>query len=304
MTPILAQASVPYLEVARLSDIANPLEPLAAEFQIIAYTICFIGFALHIWQHKDSPAPELATFLRLSIIVALIAFLGPITDLLTDIFYYFPEKLIRDGHGINTAGDRIRSLYFALWDEQAKEEPSFMNFLTFSLASFSQAVFSLLFGAISIIGSLILLPIYFLQRFATLLGFAGMPIAFALFSIPAMKDKAANYVLSVLSVLSWPFFLSVVNIAAGAMLDIALANPMPTAWKIFGGGIAPALAALILIGGSMAVPLFSYFLFTTGGGYLPPGTAAQVGNLAGSMGGLKNVMRSFTKGGGARPPLP
>lgn len=293
--PILAQAT-PYIEIARLSDLPNPLAPIETEFQILAFTICVAGFIAHIWANKDNPSPELATFLRLSIVVAVIAFLGPLQKIVTDVFYYFPEKLIRDGHGINTAGDRIRAQMAEIYALEA-DDPSFMSLFKISFASLVSNFLATLFSSIAFLGSVVLIPIYFIQHFAVLLGFGGMPIAVSLFALPAMKDKAANYVLSVLSVLSWPFFLVILNIAAGYMLDMADSDNMPAAWGFFGAALVPALAALVLIAGSMAVPLFAYFLFTTGGGYLPPGTAMQTTQMAGGMGGLTRALRGMGRGG-------
>lgn len=305
MTPIFAQLltqtsesgalATPYLEIAKLSSLPNPLESIDLELKMTAFVICLVGWIASIYTQRDNPSPELGTLVRVAIVVALIAFLGPIQKALTDIMYYFPRALITRGDGINSAGDQIRvELYKIMANEGAN--PSFFSLLKISLTQVVTTFIIIMLDAIALLGSVVLVALYFLQRFAVLLGFAGMPIALACFTLPAMRDKATNYILSVFSVMSWPFFLVIVNIAASYVFKIAGEDPLPSAWGVLGNVIAPAIAAIILIAGAFATPLFSYFLWTTGGGYLPPGTAGQVMNTAGSLGGIRRIFSVFSKG--------
>jgi hypothetical protein len=269
--------NAPYLELTKLSSIPDPLASVSEEILAIAYTITVAGFILHFYQHKDSPAPGFGTLLRMIVVISCITILPLLREWVTNIFYYLPEKLIKTHGGVNAAGDKIRDM---LADSYNVKESFSLNFLRIGFAHLTAVFIASFFNFIGFIGSLILIPFYFIQRFGIMLGFAFMPIALACLTLPALAEKGQNYILSVLSILAWPMGFVLSSVCAGSLIEIGMEYPVPAQWGLIGTAIVPFLAAGILIVGTTSTPLLSYYLFTTGGGYLPTPSAGQMAGPA------------------------
>jgi hypothetical protein len=297
-TAFLAQATVPtpavnqvFLDLTNLSRIPNPLAPVEDAILAIAYTITVAGFIFHFWANKDNPAPGFSTLLRCLIVVACITMLPLLRNLLQTVFYYIPEQLLSGQSGVNFAGDRLRELVLTNTN-QIDLGP--LDFLTSGFKSVLNWILATLFSSLPTAASLIVLPFYFVQRFAAMIGFTFMPIALACMTVPALAGKATNYVLSILSVLAWPLGFVLSSVAANSVLDVAALTPPPSTSPLLVLLIGPMVAASVLTIGITSTPLFAYYLFTTGGAQVPAPGGTQMSsamrsaaNIAKSMGGSK-----------------
>jgi hypothetical protein len=247
---------------------------------VIAYTITVAGFIFHFWAHKDNPSPGFGTLLRCLIVVACITLLPMFHGLATTVFYYIPKKLLTQQAGINFAGDRIRELVLT---NSARPETGTFGFMRFGFDKFFKWLLSIFFSGVATTGSFVLLPFYFIQRFGEMIGFAFMPIALACLTVPALAGKATTYVLSILSVLAWPLGFVLSSVAANSVLDVAIMTPPAQGTGLILLFVAPLVAATVLIVGTTSTPLFSYYLFTSGGAQMPTAGAGQMGSAMRSM---------------------
>lgn len=286
-----------YLELTNLSSIPDPLASVSDAILAIAFVLVVAGFLLSVARNKDSPEPGMEPLLRCAIVTACIAMLPMLRELLLGIFYYIPFHLISQGHGINEAGDKIREHIATAW---ATTKPENVSMFSINAAVISSMITGGFCQLLSFIASLILIPFYIIQRLGELIGFAFMPIALALITIPSLADKGTLFVLSVLSILAWPTGFVLASVTANAALELATMTPLPGVFGVLGAFIAPIVAGCILITGTVSTPLLAYFLFSTGGSYLPtPTSAAGMAGPARMLGSA--VMRAGRTGTPGRP---
>jgi hypothetical protein len=194
-------------------------------------------------------------------------------DLLLTVFYYIPNRLLTGVAGVNFAGDRLRELVLT---NSAHIDLGALDFLRGGFKSVLNWVLATAFSSLPTAASFIVLPFYFVQRFAEMIGFTFMPIALACMTVPALAGKATNYILSVLSILSWPLGFVLASVAANSVLDIAALTPPPSRSPLLILLVGPIVASSVLAIGITSTPLFAYYLFTTGNAQVPAPGGAQM----------------------------
>lgn len=277
--PAPAAANQIYLDLTNLSNIPDPLAPVNDAILAIAYTLTVSGFLVHFWASRDNPAPGFSTLLRCLIVIACITILPMLRELVLGIFYYIPKQLLAHGAGVNFAGDRIRDLVHS---NAARPDFGILGLERLTFDTVFRVALSVALSGVSSVASFLLLSFYFIQRFAEMVGFGFMPIAFACLTVPALAGKAANYIMSILSILAWPLGFVLTSMAAASVLDVAALNPPASNDGIMVLLIAPFVASVVLTTGTVSTPLVCYYLFTMGG--------VQAPNVGGTQ--MSSAMRS------------
>lgn len=269
-----------FLDLGALDSVANPYEAIGPSVLMIAFTILTAGFFVQVLSHREDPSAGARALVRIACITLLIACQGWLEPLVRDIFLYFPRVLYTNDHGINGVGDEMRKLTA----DYIKDSPDISVF-DLSVAVLATYFISSLINILALIGSIALVPMYFVFKCATMALSAFLPIALALFSLPSMRNIAQTYVLGFLSVYAWPLGFVITSITAKITLDIASQAPPPAEYGVLAQAMTPFVVAGILIMGATSTPLIMYYVFTSGGSAIQSGgVGAAIGRI--SRGGI------------------
>lgn len=269
-----------FLDLGALDAVPNPYASIGPSVLLIAFTILTAGFLIEVLSHRDDPSAGARALLRIGFITLLIACQGWLEPLVRDIFLYFPRVLYTDSHGINGVGDEMRKLTA----DYIRNSPE-MSVFDLSVAVLATYFISSLINILALIGSVALVPMYFVFKCATMALSAFLPIALSLFALPSMRNIAQTYVLGLLSVYAWPLGFVITSITAKITLDIAMQAPPPAEYGVLAQAITPFVVAGILLMGATSTPLIMYYIFTSGGAAIQgAGIGSAVGRL--SRGGL------------------
>jgi hypothetical protein len=159
------------------------------------------------------------------------------------------------------------------------------------------------------IGSIIQVPMMFVQYIMECLCYLFLPIAISLFAFDGTKGLAIRYVQQTLAVLAWPIGFAVVDMVGDALLN-SVASAVSAVGAVAVGAatefgpasfIIAGFVAVWLLLGSLATPIVMQALFCSGSPMSSVvGHAAQFG--LGAMGLSK--FGGGDGGGGGEPPAP
>lgn len=254
------------LESLQNLQLANPFSALELPFMLIAFCLCVVGFIFNVLHARDDP---LRAFTRVGIASIFIAAMPLWTGLVRDAVYFLPYSLL-DYHtslmaifksitnAVNSAA-RHDALDFSIFDALGSV---LMDF-----------VVTLLMRMVAGIGSILAIPLLFVQIGVEKFLVVAMPVAIAMLTVPALRNQAQGFIAFWFSVLLWPLFFAVVTVVASLVFSVS--NHLGTTWAetnitggIFANFLAPFCAGAILIGGVLATPPLAFSLATHGGAAL------------------------------------
>jgi hypothetical protein len=158
------------------------------------------------------------------------------------------------------------------------------------------------------IGSIIQVPMMFVQYIMECLCYLFLPIAISLFAFDGTKGLAIRYVQQTLAVLAWPIGFAVVDMVGDALLN-SIASAVSAVGAVAVGAatefgpasfIIAGFVAVWLLLGSLATPIVMQALFCSGSPMSSVvGHAAQFG-----LGAMGLSRFGGGGGGGGEPPAP
>lgn len=255
-------------DLRKLKALPNPFDVLWTEIHSVAFVLLVGGLVAALWQGKENRDQGLSAVLRAGLLTGFIALLPWLRELALNIFYYFPEKLLGSTAGLNAGGDQILARMQALSPAE-----NTLTLLTSSLSYFVELFVYTVFKLYAILGGFIAIPFYFCQAYLEQLFFAFLPIALGVLGVPALKDRAATFVLFYLSVLAWPLGFVTATLGALQVFEIAGATPDQSFVYRFA---APFVATTVLIAGITMTPVIAFYTFAYGAAAITPVSIGQI----------------------------
>jgi hypothetical protein len=251
------------LDLARLNSLPNPFSIIDDEVLAVSFVLMVSGLIMGIWDKRNEISDALAVIVKAGILAGCIAASPWLFSLATDLMYWPAVKLIHANGGVNSAGDNLRAASAAAM----AATPLSFSLLHLSTTAIFVVIFTGLCNILAAIGSVILIPLYFLQHGLVHVSQTLLPIGIASLCVPTLREKGMSFILSSLSLLAWPLGFAIVNTIAGsAAHEILVFGPFRE-YGAIGALLGPLVIGLILILGYVNVPLICYFLFTSGSAY-------------------------------------
>jgi len=254
------------LESLQRLQAGNPFSVLEEPFLYIAFFLCVAGFIFNVLAEKEDP---LRAFVRAAMASTFIAALPLWTAWVRDGLYFFPNSLL--DYQTSLAG-----IYRQITDavNTALSQQTFEFSLFDALGSvLMDFVVALLMRTVAALGSMVAVPLLFVQIGVEKFLVTAMPMAIAALTVPALRNQAQGFIAFWVSILMWPLFFAVVTVIAGFVFTVS--NHLGTTWfeanltgGIFANFVAPFSAGAILIGGILSTPALAYSLCTHGGAAL------------------------------------
>ena len=286
-----------------ISSLIPTLQPLVEQLNGQLRFICFFILTISIIVRTGTGNTDLNHLLRPlmtnAIICAFLATLPFWFNMVRDSFWAIAVQIQQDFTGsVDGTGTKLM---------QALQPPDGqINWLDVS-GSVWRAVQYALAWIIVWIGSIIQVPMMFVQYIMECLCYLFLPIAISLFAFDGTKGLAIRYVQQTLAVLAWPIGFAVVDMVGDALLN-SVASAVSAVGAVAVGAatefgpasfIIAGFVAVWLLLGSLATPIVMQALFCSGSPMSSVvGHAAQFG--LGAMG-----LSKFGGGGsGGEPPAP
>jgi len=254
------------IEALQNLRLANPFAPLETPFLMLAFLFAVIGYAMTVIGEKQD---HLRPVVRTTVACIFIAAVPLWTGLVRDGVYYLPYSLLDYHTGLEAVYQNITNAVNSAIDSKALDF-SLFDALGSVIMDFIVVV---LMRTIATIGSLIAIPLLFVQIGADQFCVTIMPLAIAGLTVPAIRNQCQGFIAFWVSVLLWPLFFAVVTIIASTVFSVS--NNLTAHWleTLTGGGfignfIAPFAAGLILLGGIISTPPLAYSLCAHGGAAL------------------------------------
>ena len=285
-----------------ISSLIPTLQPLVEQLNGQLRFICFFILTISIIVRTGTGNTDLNHLLRPlmtnAIICAFLATLPFWFNMVRDSFWAIAVQIQQDFTGsVDGTGTKLM---------QALQPPDGqINWLDVS-GSVWRAVQYALAWIIVWIGSIIQVPMMFVQYIMECLCYLFLPIAISLFAFDGTKGLAIRYVQQTLAVLAWPIGFAVVDMVGDALLN-SVASAVSAVGAVAVGAatefgpasfIIAGFVAVWLLLGSLATPIVMQALFCSGSPMSSVvGHAAQFG--LGAMG-----LSKFGGSGGGEPPAP
>lgn len=244
----------------------NPFSRLDEPVLILAFLFCVVGFIFNVLGDKQDP---LRAFVRLAVASVFIASKPLWTAWVRDGLYFLPYSILDYHASLIGVFRNIATTVNAALDQKALDFTILEAFgsvmMDFTVALFMRTIAG--------VGSLVAVPLLFVQ--VGVEGFLAtlLPVAIAALTVPAIRNQAQGFIAFWVSVLIWPLFFAVVTVIAGSVFTVS--NHLNTSWTetLVTGGIvsnliAPFAAGAILIGGVLATPPLTYSICAHGGAAL------------------------------------
>lgn len=237
---------------------------LTEALRFVLYFVCVAGFMLQVHHARAEQDSLVLPLVRGIVVVGLIATLP--------YWFEFAEKLFLAMADVVNDGYREHPMRAAvLIRDSVTDGGSDFSFARFG-ESFYRGVLFALARLVVIVGTLLQLPFLVVQYILKLLCFLFLPVALALYMVPALAPLASRYVQQTLAVLAWPIGFAVTELVAYHLLT-AYATNLAAAYDIAPGQIDAAsfasllgalLAAIWLILGTLGTPVLMQMLFCSG----------------------------------------
>ena len=288
-----------------ISSLIPTLQPLVEQLNGQLRFICFFVLTISIIVRTGTGNTDLNHLLRPlmtnAIICAFLATLPFWFNMVRDSFWAIAVQIQQDFTGsVDGTGAKLMQ---ALQPPDGK-----INWLDVS-GSIWRAVQYALAWIIVWIGSIIQVPMMFVQYIMECLCYLFLPIAISLFAFDGTKGLAIRYVQQTLAVLAWPIGFAVVDMVGDALLN-SVASAVSAVGAVAVGAatefgpasfIIAGFVAVWLLLGSLATPIVMQALFCSGSPMSSVvGHAAQFG--LGAMG--LSRFGGGDGGGGGEPPAP
>lgn len=274
-------------------DLTGPTQTLTTAFGSlstyvygVAFLVTLIGYYAQVWRHRREPTHAIEAIMLIGLCVLFAASVSFWRPLVVNLFY-FPAQQLAQASSVFQLNQALNG-FFQGMANLAKDPanggssgPSTlqqaMHFL-WNLGQITRAallglVVQMLVDVLTIIGGLIVLPFYFLQRVLVETFFTFMPIAICALSVPALRDRAMAYLAMTASVLAWPLGFAIVAAATNTVFQVPF-SAGGTAAGTVGVVLEPILrmlvAAIVMIFGTFLVPPTMFFLATSGGTHIDP----------------------------------
>lgn len=254
------------LEALERLRIDNPFAVLEEPMLMVGFVLCVVGLIFTILVEKDDP---LKAFARCMVATAFIAALPLWSSLVRDGLYFLPHRLLDYHTGLSGIFKKITTAV-----NTAVNQPAFDFSIFDALGSvLMDVVVALLMRAVATLGSMVAVPMLFVQIGAEKLVITTMPVAIAAMTVPAIRNAGQGYLAFWVSLLLWPFFFAVVTVIAGQVFTVSnnlgqLWSESTSAGGVFSNFIAPFTAGAILLGGILSTPPLAYSLCAHGGAAL------------------------------------
>ena len=309
------------LDIPVLDQMAtSPNGPFGGDFSTYIVSICFllslIGWIVNVWERRHSPDGMFA-WLGIACITMLVAASVPFWFPIVQAIFNYPAVLL--GNSSNNFSMAVAINQFHQFWQGLANPPASGGFFQLTWHFFSleaSALFNLVLGlftfALSIVASVIMIPLYILQQVFVIVGVVFLPVAITAFQVPALRGKAATFISAVASVLAWPLGFALVALCTNLAFSVpfqtgngndpttygqapldntttgqALQSASETASAAVAAPFRIIAAALIMIVGTPLVPVMSYHLFIGGG-------AGRIAYGASSLG--ESLAKGITRG--------
>lgn len=244
----------------------NPFGVLETPFLLLAFSLCVAGLIGGVLAEHEAP---LKPFARCMLAVAAIAALPAWSGLIRGAAYFLPYQVLDYHTGLTGIYQRIAGAV-----NTAVSQPAFDFSLFDALgAVMMDFIAALLMRLIASLGSVVAVPLLFVQVGAEQLVITAMPAALAALTVPALRNAAQGFLAFWVSLLLWPLFFAAVTVIAGQVFTVS--NQLGQLWADGGGSggiltnfIAPFAAGAILLGGILSTPPLAYSLCAHGGAAL------------------------------------
>jgi hypothetical protein len=254
------------LESLQRLQVGNPFAVLEEPFLLIAFFLGVLGFMFNVLAEKDDP---LRAFVRVAVAALFIAAIPLWTGWVREGIYFLPYTLLEYHTSLAGIYRNITNAVNTALNHQAFEF-SLFDALGSVLMDFVVVVMMRLIAGL---GSMVAIPLLFVQIGVEKFLVATLPMAIAALTIPTLRNQAQGYIAFWVSVLLWPFFFAVVTIIAGFVFTVS--DNLGRTWLettvtggIFANFAAPFSAGAILIGGVLSTPPLAYSLCAHGGAAL------------------------------------
>ena len=255
------------IEALQRLQVGNPFAVLEEPVMMLAFFLCVLGFMFNVLVEKEDRMRALGRCAVASVFIAALPFWS---SLVRDGLYFLPYGLL-DFHTSLTSTCRHITRAFVTALKNPAYDFSLFDALSNVLMDVAVAI---LMRIVATMGSLVAIPLLFLQVGVEKFLITTMPVAVAALTIPALRSQAQGYLAFWVSILLWPLFFAVVTVIAGLVFTVS--NNLGELWADLGTGvggiisvfIAPFAAGAILFGGIIATPPLAYSLATHGGAAL------------------------------------
>ena len=274
-------------------DLTAPTQALTSAFGSlatyvygVAFLVTLIGYYAQVWRHRREPAHSIGALVVIALCVMFSASISFWRPYVVNLFYYPAQQLAQANSvfQLNLAINNFLQGMAALVKDPANGGaggPSTVqqvahlvwNFGMLTRAALLGLAVQLLVYVLTTIGALIALPFYFFQQVLVEALFTFMPIAICGLSVPALRDRATAYLSMTASVLCWPLGFSIVAAAANTVFQVPFNGSgavAATVASVLEPVLCEAVAAVIMIFGSLLVPPTMFFIALYGGTHIDP----------------------------------
>lgn len=254
------------LESLQNLQVANPFGALEFPFMLIAFFLGVVGFIFNVLHDREDP---LRAFMRVAVASIFIAAMPLWCGWVRDTAYFLPHSLIDYHTSLTGIYTQITNAVNLALRHEAFDFSLFDALGNVVMDLIVAGLMRLIAG----LGSIVAIPLLFVQIGVEKFLSIAMPVALAALTVPALRNQAQGFIAFWVSVLLWPLLFAVVTLIASLVFSVS--NHLGTTWAettltggIFANFIAPFCAGAILIGGILATPPLAYSLATHGGAAL------------------------------------
>jgi hypothetical protein len=274
-------------------DLTAPTQALTSAFGSlstyvygVAFLVTLIGYYAQVWRHRRQPTHAIEALVLIGLCVMFASSISFWRPYVVNLFYY-PAQQLAQASSVFQLNQAMNGFFQGM--ANLSKDPTnggsggsgtlqqavhfLWNLGQVTRAALLGLVTQMMVDVLTIIGGLIALPFYFLQRVLVEALFTFMPIAICALSVPALRDRAAAYLAMTASVLAWPLGFAIVAAAANTVFQVPFSSGGTVAGTV-GAVLEPILrelvAAIIMIFGSLMVPPTMFFLALHGGTHIDP----------------------------------
>lgn len=237
---------------------------LAVELRVVVFFVCVAGLVVQVGKARTEMESLMEPVVRAVVIVALVATLP--------YWFEFTERLFLGIADTVNRGYAEHPMQAATLVRDTVKDSGNAFSLTRIHESFYQAFLWAAAKLVVLIGSVLQLPFLLLQYILKLLCYLFLPVALALFMVPALASLAVRYLQQTLAVLAWPVGFAVTELVTFNLV-VAWQTNLAQATGVAPGQVDAAslasllgglLGALWLVIGTLGTPFLMQMLFCSG----------------------------------------
>jgi len=275
---------------------------LTTSLRVVVFFVCVVGLMAQVHAARADLEGLTRPLARALVVVGLVATLPT--------WFAFTENLFLSTANVIAEGYTEHPMRAAAVLRATVQERSDSGF---SLRRVGESLHRAFLGAsaklIVLVGSLLQLPFLLLQYILKLLCYLFLPVALALFMVPALASLGTRYLQQTLAVLAWPVGFAVTELVAYHLVTAYGTNVAIAAGLAPGQLDAASLASLLggllgtlwLLLGTIGTPFLMQMLFCSGAPVSGGGQSAL--QQLYTMQQVLWMVRSIKTGGAAAPLL-